>query len=485
MTRTTPIILDRLDASLMQHGVRLKRSQLLETAAMAFGYHNSNEFSSAARAGDLNMPQPDVLGRVSIAGVDLVALRDHSGGVYAIDESFIEKVVDEERRERFGPSPYGGLVDLSEVGGHPLSVWESVSPAADTTVHRGPRFVLLDAAYGEIGQVDDEAQSRDEAMGERAPAGVQDKTDVMIVDMQMRQAIHYDWGWRNVPVEVDGDGAMLVMAAALAVARIRLERSQQDHDSTLRLDVPDWRAWEKDLKKTSRKRQEPISDEILHQFRHAIADVTSKSSSSQKSEVVHRQSRYVEKHLGGLIARLDRAEEALRATGIAPAEIARKSKDDAAEALAAIDAVTARRKDLTMHNLYEVDATRDGEKCREVFTVLDGQDPDHLGRRIAARAFRMNLEDYRFPEAGSQDEEVNEDGRVIPDYSSFDGECDTFDVSQVTMPEAAAIISDALSELSVGGDFRFGIPHDHPARIKLIAARRMIEPRPTVTDAAT
>src|SRR3546814_8867816 len=51
--KTTPIYLDRLDSALKKAGVSIKRSQLLETTAAAFGFHNSNEFTAAAARGDL------------------------------------------------------------------------------------------------------------------------------------------------------------------------------------------------------------------------------------------------------------------------------------------------------------------------------------------------------------------------------------------------------------------------------------------------
>lgn len=458
--RKTPIILDRLDAALKTNGVTLKRAQLLETAAMAFGYHNAAEFSAADKAGGLDAAPAEVVGRIDLAGTGLIGIRDGSGAVYAIDETFIEQVVEEERRELFGPSPYGGLVYLGDVADHPATartpdpVFEAVK-----NIYAEGRYALLDTGYDILSRHEDEEEARAIAMNG------DDRTDVMIVDIIGREARHYDWGWRSIPVEGASERE-IILAASLAVAQARLVKSREGHEQTLRLDVPDWRTWEKDLKKASHKRQDPISDEILHQFRHAVADVTSKSSSSQKFEVTYRQQRYVEKHLGGLIARLDRAEEALREAGIAPTEISRKSSADAAELLAAIEAVSGRMAGKPIPGLFEVDATRDGNRCREIFRVSEDEDEEDRAREIAAKEFRMDLDDFR--------DEDDED-----DISSFDSECDSFYVEPVLMPDAASIISDALSLLSAGGDFRFGIPHDHPARIKLLAARERIIPQPT------
>lgn len=459
--RTTPIILDRLDASLMQHGVRLKRSQLLETAAMAFGYKNSNEFTSAARAGDLNMPHPDVVGRVTVADTPLVAMRDHSGAIYAIEESFLEQVVDQERSEIFGPSPYGGLVDLSDIAGHPATAWaDKGHTAAKNDTHGFLAFNGEDEPIGEFESLEDAQNEIIE--GEDTKRDL----DAYVIDVAANQLLRRRWCWRAETVEPVKEtlAARVLAAAHVSLARERETEAKERHETTLRIDVPDWRAWNKSLKKASHKRQEPISDEILHQMRHACADVTSKSSSSEKSEVVHRQARYVEKHLGGLLARLDRAEEALREAGLAPAEIQRKSKEDAAEMLAAIEAVATRRAEDFLHNLYEVDATRDGSVCREIFEIETGQDPENVGRGIAAKEFRMTLDDYK-----------DEEGQ----FDDFDSECDTFSVWPVKRPEEVGIIADALAVLS-STSFSYGMPSDHPARIKLLAAMDRITPKPTV-----
>lgn len=458
--RKTPIILDRLDAALKKNDVTLKRAQLLETAAMAFGYHNAAEFSAADKAGGLDAAPAEVIGRVNLAGIELIAMKDGSGTLYAIDETFLEQVVEQERRELFGISPYGGLVYLGHVADHPATDCGAMPSADDKrmTSSKG-RYALLDSGFDQTTRHDTEVEAQTAAMNG------EDRTDVMIVDLINSEAQHYDWGWRSIPVE-GRDEREIMLAASFAVAQARLVRSRESHEQTLRLDVPDWRTWEKDLKKASRKGQDPISDEILHQFRHAVADVTSKSSSSQKFEVTYRQQRYVEKHLGGLIARLDRAEDALRDANIAPKDISRRTADDAAEMLAAIEAVKTVRAGEKIPGLYEVDATRDGSRCREVFRVGEDEDPEERAREIAAKEFRMNLDDYR-------DDEYE-------DSSLFDSECDSFYVEPVMMPEAAAIISDALVLLSTGGDFRFGIPHDHPARIKLIAAREKMVIQPSV-----
>lgn len=110
-----PIILDRLAKTLDAHGVKLKRNQLLEIAAAAFGYHNQNEATAAFRGSPL---QPaELMGRTDVGGEEMLILRDPIAGAnYAISHSFIEQVVEVERAERIGITPYGHLVDISEIG---------------------------------------------------------------------------------------------------------------------------------------------------------------------------------------------------------------------------------------------------------------------------------------------------------------------------------------------------------------------------------
>lgn len=71
---------------------------------------------------------------------------------------------------------------------------------------------------------------------------------------------------------------------------------------------PDWTQWEADLRKAATKDAEPISDEELDRFRHALADVHCKSSSRERDEVEYRLQRFGAKMWRKILARLDRAE---------------------------------------------------------------------------------------------------------------------------------------------------------------------------------
>lgn len=116
--KASAILVDRLAHALESHGVEMKRRALLETAAYAFAYNSSNAFTAAATAGDINPPPVTVIGRLELPdGQTLIVVNDPlANSAYGIDETFIEQVVDEERRERIGVTPYGHLVRVDHLG---------------------------------------------------------------------------------------------------------------------------------------------------------------------------------------------------------------------------------------------------------------------------------------------------------------------------------------------------------------------------------
>ena len=115
MKNPAPALLDRLAHRLESYDVKLKRNQLLELAAVALGYRTSNELTAAAKQGELrSLTEAAPIGRLALAdGTSLAVLKDTlAGAPYAIDASFLEQIVAEERRERIGVTPYGHLIDL-------------------------------------------------------------------------------------------------------------------------------------------------------------------------------------------------------------------------------------------------------------------------------------------------------------------------------------------------------------------------------------
>jgi len=111
--RTLPIHLDRLDAALRRKGVTLKRHSLIDVAADVFGYHAQNQLTAAARAGDLEPPKARGIGIVSVQGHDMVLLEDAEGRPFAVAADPVEAPG---KSGAFMVSPYGGLVDMRDVG---------------------------------------------------------------------------------------------------------------------------------------------------------------------------------------------------------------------------------------------------------------------------------------------------------------------------------------------------------------------------------
>lgn len=121
------ITLDRLAAALEAEGVSLKRHQLLNVAARAFGNADAQHLAAAAKRGEIDPPVADELGVVDAPSATgptpLRVLRDPTTDrLFAIDDAGFDPAV---RADRFAVSPYGGLVALP-------------APVSSTTGGRAP-----------------------------------------------------------------------------------------------------------------------------------------------------------------------------------------------------------------------------------------------------------------------------------------------------------------------------------------------------------
>ena len=445
MNITSKILLDRLHAHLEVQGVKLKRSQVLEAASAAFGFFESNEFTAAAKRGDLDPAKAIAIGRVEIGAEAIIIVRDPvTNAPYGIDEAFVAGPIEDERRERFGPSPYGNLLDLSDLADTPVTSL-TARPTPEGS-HGMARYRSYNGRHEVLWDNDDIEAAKAVCKGDDGRTDL----DAYIVDRTAMAMLRARTGWVARPLDAIGIdvGDRAAAAARMAIQADEVTRLDDRCKSLVNLG-PDWGKWETDLKKASHRSKGPIDDETLFRFRHAVADAHCKSSACERSTVDHRQRRFVELHLGGLMARLDAAEDAVRAAGVEPTPRGGIGVITAEDAMAAINAVDSAREGDTIPGLFQVDATRDGNRCREVFHVDDDTDAENRAREIVAKEFDMTLDDF-----------ADEDD----DVSSFDSECDSFYVEQVTVSKADAIMGDVLSEIAHLG-------HTHPARIKLIAAR--------------
>lgn len=110
--RPTSIQLDRLAHTMKRFGYEPKRHELLEIAASAFGYRNSNAFTAAK----LTVPMAEPIGTIEVQGSVVVLARDSvSNAIFAVEESFLIQVSAEERCETIVSTPYGHLADVSRL----------------------------------------------------------------------------------------------------------------------------------------------------------------------------------------------------------------------------------------------------------------------------------------------------------------------------------------------------------------------------------
>lgn len=124
--------LSRLGEALGKQGIKMKRSNLLQLCAAAFGYHNSNELTAADKRGDLKLEKADHLGVITMQGLpDLMLVRDPvANAIYAVQDDSAAHVHDQ-HKTALVVSPYGNLLRLE-------------MPASPTILtHTEPRRQLL------------------------------------------------------------------------------------------------------------------------------------------------------------------------------------------------------------------------------------------------------------------------------------------------------------------------------------------------------
>ena len=336
--------IDRLSQALATRGVDMKRTDLLHVLASAFGYHNHNEASAASQRGDLSPRLAVPICRVSIPTTpferEIVVLKAGDEMLYAIDAAFFDKVKDA-RAERYGPTPYGTLVDLGYATQEMAAVQVGpVQKAATANAHfdcalRDARFLRrqLDDITGEtdqqgqdIGQAentlsrliaaleggsfpDDHGRyesdgSRRATDAERASWGKNiDGMKAAVEALDLRRA---ELAMVTPDTREWADDCIAALKAGLRIA----EDWKGSYEQEVRFG-PDWRAWNSDLKKASTRGVVPLSDQDLHRIRHAVADNHCKSSESERSQTRWQVGTIMERHARALLLRLDLAEAQL------------------------------------------------------------------------------------------------------------------------------------------------------------------------------
>ncbi len=113
MSDALPTHLDRATAALASHGVRLRRSKVLELLSTLLGHRSSNELVAAADRGDLDPPKA-VMRPETLPGQDgtegLVSLLDPvTNRWFGVDRGMLEAT---DRASNHLFSPWGNLLDV-------------------------------------------------------------------------------------------------------------------------------------------------------------------------------------------------------------------------------------------------------------------------------------------------------------------------------------------------------------------------------------
>lgn len=115
MTKNTPIILDRLEAALAQHNVKLKRTQLLQIAASSFGFANTHQFTAADDKGEFNVLPASYVGQETLEVEGEIRFfdifREESGEPFLVSWDVIDKA--NARVNQWISGPSGKLYDLA------------------------------------------------------------------------------------------------------------------------------------------------------------------------------------------------------------------------------------------------------------------------------------------------------------------------------------------------------------------------------------
>ena len=225
-----------------------------------------------------------------------------------------------ERREAFGPSPYGGIVDLRQATD--IALLTSSEPEETLPDKIGRQILEIkewvrktypgSKLYRQIEVVAAQVRTPHATVMARAAAHARSAAyapESATTPVQKSAWVAVSSGDIDALAKL-ADGIVDVDAAAIVRAAVTLAERWRSHlDSEIRLG-PDWKAWEKDLKKAAVRGAEPLSDADLHILRHAVADNHCKSSEGERSEVRSRVQRLMERHARALLLRLEMAEKA-------------------------------------------------------------------------------------------------------------------------------------------------------------------------------
>ena len=407
INKPVAVHVDRLVSALAEQGIDVRRTKALELVAAAFGFHNTHECTAASQRGDLTPPAAQPICRVTIPGGEaLIVLRDPvTDAPYAIDETFIEQVVEDERREAYGPSPYGRLLDLSQVAADPATAWgqseteAGVAASDDATLRILVELETDGAVTAEIVRSNVHASIQ----GWKDNVGLSADDDVGMIG-EIRTTVLPTGGAASVPAVPN---PLLEAMRAGGRTDIHVAVIHSKHGVELRLGTTlaavsrqvgdyvrdNWDdAWQADQNAEEDDRADvPETPDALNddQAEEMYFQAVSRFSASD----------YVEYHV--------------IAMGDAPAP------RDVMPPCEPFPGVPA--------DYYTVNANRDGDTVLTTFRLDEGENEEDRGREIAATSFGLKLDDYYDSDRGDLDEDLTDDEKEAAEDEAKENRNQNFD----------------------------------------------------------
>jgi hypothetical protein len=422
ISKPVAVHVDRLVSALAEQGIDVRRTKALELVAAAFGFHNTHECTAASKRGDLTPPAARPVCRIEIPGGEaLIVLRDPvSDAPYAIDETFVEQVVEDGRREAYGPSPYGRLLDLSAVGDDPATAWspmlERQTAQRDGSIRilveldtDGPvsADVVRDSVHNAIvfqraehGLSADEDEGmvggiRTRILGDEASTSDSGATDHLLAALRSsgRTDVH-------VAVIHNRHGVELRLGTTLAaVSRQVGDYVRENWDD----------AWQ--------------ADQNAEECDRADVPETPDGLDDDRAEEMYFQA-------VNRFSASDYVDYEVIALGDAPAP---KDAVPAAEPFPGVPA-----------DHYTVNASRDGDVINTTFRLNEGENEEDRGREIAAESFGLKLDDYYDDDHGDDDGDLTDEEKEEAEEEAKENRNQNFDADIDSIEIARASFDDML-----------------------------------------
>lgn len=452
MKKTKPIAVhvDRLVEAFAAQGVELKRTRALEIVAAAFGFHNTHECTAASKRGDLSPPAAVPVCRIDIPGGEtLIVVRDPvSGAPYAIDETFVDQVAGDERREAYGPSPYGRLLDLGDIGIG--QVPSTPAPDRSDVPHDGIVRILVELAT--TGSVTDEVvrsnvQRAVEAW--KGNVGLSADDDEGMVDGVLCRML--DPTDRSPAASGKASDGLVDSLRTGGNAGIHAAIIHSKHGVELRLGTT--------LANVSRQMGDYVrenwddawqADQNVEEKDRIGVPETPEGLDDDQAEQMYFEALGAASTLDYVDYEVITLDDVLSPTSDMPSSPSTETTIQPVEPFPGVPA-----------DLYSVVASRDGHVFDATFRLEDGENEEDRGRELAARAFGLDLDDFYDDDVHDEDYEPTEDEEDEARDArncNFDADIDSIEIGR------ASFADDLLPILQASWEAAHRLPLGDPLR---------------------